>query len=580
MKGLFEASVLLVTATTVVASPIKVQRSGRKLVMQKCGPLCPLTNFIAVVQVDGPLADMDSAAFRPLGSRSNLVESDRGRRVTHSKFSAMRRRLEMFTVPFPHGCTWPLNDGAKKTLVVEPIPASRNEEDGDDDFVKNLELKRQARRFDHVPMNLGRRQVSEVTITTTTTTSVEAAKEGAIKTVTATATATETIGAAGGETRNGTEGATAARPAEGEALTTSAGEAGATPSSTVEERTSSTAAAGAEASPTGEASSTSSVDKTATQGTIDGLLTATQSGNVEATSTTAANEQTLAGGEASITSSAAVEEQTSGSSVNEGGATSARSASAPAVTRAGGGTGVSEFQNSEGISVPLELVGENIPKPESIEASGLPLTPDANQPQATTAGADLPAPTLSPEAGGSQGTLLQPEPLPGQEEPQPDNQNGSPSESAALESGTPQETSSPTSTIESEASNATDTAAGVEASTTLTETQTALDSEATGTGAGPAAEIGSSGGDGEPAPEASNSRGTEIESEGGRTVSSLMPEDILDMLNSAPPKRSMKIEELEGWVLVHDKIAARRREEQRGSSGLHARRLQRRKQVL
>jgi hypothetical protein len=44
--------------------------------------------------------------------------------------------------------------------------------------------------------------------------------------------------------------------------------------------------------------------------------------------------------------------------------------------------------------------------------------------------------------------------------------------------------------------------------------------------------------------------------------------------------REMSREELEGWLMVHDKIAKRRSDEERGGSGFHARRLRRRKLAL
>jgi hypothetical protein len=76
-----------------------------------------------------------------------------------------------------------------------------------------------------------------------------------------------------------------------------------------------------------------------------------------------------------------------------------------------------------------------------------------------------------------------------------------------------------------------------------------------------------------------NSRG-QIEAEGGTTVNQLRPGDIVDLLNSAPPKRLMTREELDSWLMVHDKIAARRRNEHRGGSGFQSRRLRRRKTVF
>ena len=227
---------------------------------------------------------------------------------------------------------------------------------------------------------------------------------------------------------------------------------------------------------------------------------------------------------------------------------------------------MSEFQNAEGISVPLEILGENVPKPESNSMSGLPLTPDPNQPVPTTAGKDLPAPTLSPENGGNQGTLLQPDPLPGQDQtPPPENQNppADPQppagENTPMDGQTPVESASPT-----EAGTPSETQSAVDSAVSSTEPTPTTGPEDVKTG--------------EPVGESQTGGAADTAGVDG-TVNQLRPDDIVDLLNSAPPKRVMRREEVEAWLSIEDRIVARRKAERR-SNGFQGRRLRRRRAVF
>jgi hypothetical protein len=55
-------------------------------------------------------------------------------------------------------------------------------------------------------------------------------------------------------------------------------------------------------------------------------------------------------------------------------------------------------------------------------------------------------------------------------------------------------------------------------------------------------------------------------------VNKLTPDDVLMLLDSAPPKRVMKREEMDAWASLEGRIAARR-SEQRQTGGFQTRRL-------
>lgn len=480
--------------------------------------------WIAVVQADGATSNMDISISRPIRGRDNIDNASGERSVTLSKFNVMRRRIELFLVPFPHGCTWPLDAPRKNKPATEEIAVSTNNRD-EDYVIQNPELKRRERRLEHAALNILPRQVSEVTVTTTTTTKVSA-QAAEVKTVTATATAIETIGATvgGGAKNNGTEAST--NPAAENASMTKAAEA--------ESSSPPAEAVSISASPAVEGSASAEASASSTQAILDPAA------------------QTSAAGEASST---AVEQPTG-------------STSAPATTTQTARAGVEGFQNAEGISVPLEIVGENVSKPESNAASGLPLTPDANQPIPTTAGVDLPVPTFSPGKGAGSGTLLQPDELRGQGQTPaqaPDTQT------PAVRDQTPSATIDPS---DEEAP---------QASATATESQ--APTEAASSALGPSTDVAegvSNNGQTEAKQDkrlASDSQDVEVGDANGAMVDGLQPEDVLTLLKAGTPKIVMKREEWKAWTELEGRIVARRSEHQR-AGGLHMRTARRSRTVF